>query len=652
MSSEKSLVLRPDGRALVAAPPRTQGPPLIGEILMETGDLSPGDMAKAAAIRVHKDVRFGEILVANNMVSERALYRALARQFRCDLADLASPSPDIRLLDTIGPELCLRHGIIPWKRIGAVTLIATSRPQNFAALAPLLPDEFGQTLMVLASENDIHNALLKTSQQRLARRAETRVIRGQSCRNWASPALARKALVIVLALVALVVLAPRFALLFFTGWAVTALVFNTALKIATAWTTLWSSRHEPARFASSRSHLPMMQLPKISILVPLFREREIADRLVRRLDRLNYPPELLDICLIVEQDDTLTQAALTAAKLSNSMRQIEVPRAHLRTKPRALNYALDFCKGTIIGVYDAEDAPEVDQLHKVARRFHEAGPKTACLQGVLDFYNSRTNWLSRCFTIEYATWFRVVLPGLERLGLVIPLGGTTVFFRRNVLEEIGAWDAHNVTEDADLGVRLARRGYRTELIATLTEEEANCRIWPWIRQRSRWMKGYAMTWAVHMRHPRQLLADLGPLRFVGVQLVFLGSLSQFTLAPFLWTFWALPLGLPHPLASSLTPTAIYLLTWLFFTSEFVTLAVGVFALAPHRHRGLWLWVPSLHFYFPLAVIAAYKGIWELFSKPHYWDKTVHGQSYAKPGRRRSADFPLQSFIPDVWRRQS
>jgi len=183
-----------------------------------------------------------------------------------------------------------------------------------------------------------------------------------------------------------------------------------------------------------------------------------------------------------------------------------------------------------------------------------------------------------------------------------------------------------VTEDADLGIRLARHGYRTELIPTLTEEEANCRLWPWVRQRSRWLKGYAMTWAVHMRSPRKLWNDVGAWRFFGIQLLFLGALSQFLLAPLLWSFWALPLGLPHPLTEIISADAFLLLTVLFLVSEAVSLSVSVFALAPNRHKWLWLWVPTMHLYFPLGAIAAYKAIWEMISKPFYWDKTTHGFS--------------------------
>ena len=347
-------------------------------------------------------------------------------------------------------------------------------------------------------------------------------------------------------------------------------------------------------------------------------------RLIRRLDALDYPRELLDICLVVEADDRLTRETLAGADLPHWMRQVTVPGGAVRTKPRALNFALDFCRGSIIGVYDAEDAPEPGQIRKIVHRFAERGPSVACLQGVLDFYNPRENWLARAFAIEYATWFRIMLPGLEKMGLAVPLGGTTLFFRRAALEELGGWDAHNVTEDADLGIRLARHGYRTELIDTVTKEEANCRPWPWVKQRSRWIKGYAMTWGVHMRAPGRLLDELGPRKFLGVQALFLGTLSQFLLAPFLWSFWLLALGLPHPLIGILPPAAFWLLGGIFFFSEILTIAVGMMAVADDEHRFLMKWVPTLHVYWPLASVAAMKGMFEIATKPFYWDKTSHG----------------------------
>lgn len=615
--------------------PSAQAKPL-GQILTEIGELSPGDLIKAVALSAREDASFGDILVMNDMVTDAGLCRGLAVQFGCEVADFQSIPPDARIIDQFGPDRCLREGIVPWKRVGGATVIASSRPQDFGRLRASLPEGLGQFMLAVAPEKQIQEALLRTRQRRLANRAETRVAAEESCRDWRTWAMARLAFSAIIILASGLIWSAQTTFLILSLWAVMALVMNTTLKAAAAVAKVRAARHANPVFVSWRQRGVARRLPTVSIMVPLFREREIAGRLVMRLARLSYPKELLDICLVVEEDDTVTQAALNAANLPRWMRQIIVPRGLLKTKPRALNYALDFCRGSIVGVYDAEDAPEADQIHKIVRRFHDSGPDLACVQGMLDFYNPRANWLSRCFTIEYATWFRVVLPGLEKLNFVIPLGGTTLFFRRDVLEELGGWDAHNVTEDADLGVRLARHGYRTELIESVTEEEANCRFWPWIKQRSRWIKGYAITWAVHMRSPRQLLAELGLRRFLGVQLLFLGSLSQFMLAPVLWTFWAFPLGLPHPLDGMLSGLGIAALTLVFLTAEAVSLGIGIFAIASTRHRGLWPWVPSMHLYFPLAAIAAYKGIWELIARPFYWDKTAHGHTAERVhrGKRR------------------
>ncbi len=502
--------------------PRQTGASGIGQILLEMGELSPENLIKAIAISARGDASLCDILLANNMVGEQELFLALATQYSCDLVDLSAQPPDIRLLESVDPAYCVRHGIIPWKRVGATTLVATARPDEFANSTAKLSPVLGDMLMVLAPETAINNALQEHGDHRLALRAESRVEPQQSCRSWDTSIGMRLGAAALISLLSALILAPQITLLVLTGWALTALVFNTGLKAAAAWASIKTTRAPQNSFVTCRGPQPMMKLPKISVLVPLYHEQEIAGRLIRRLGNLNYPRELLDVCLVLEKDDTITQATLNATRLPPWIRQIVVPDGLLKTKPRALNFALDFCKGSIIAVYDAEDAPEADQLFKVARRFHESDPKVACLQGVLDFYNPRTNWLSRCFTIEYATWFRVVLPGLQRLGFVIPLGGTTIFFRRHILEELGGWDAHNVTEDADLGIRLARHGYRTELIATLTDEEANCRLWPWIQQRSRWLKGYAITWTVHMRNPKKLWQELGPWQFFGVQMLFLG----------------------------------------------------------------------------------------------------------------------------------
>ena len=604
----------------------------LGQLLRQMGALSDEDLATAVALQQREEARFGDILLANGFVTRADLYAALALQYNTSIADLKSEPPDVRLIDRLGAEFCIQNAVLPWKRVGAATVLICSRPDQFEALKAQMPAEFGRLHLAIAPEEDIQTALIAARHRSLAIRAETRVADHESCRTWDRGPVGRLAVAILLGIIALFIAAPVAGFALLTAWAVLTLVLNAAIRAVAAVYYLRKRRAgdtvEPARsnveFLSRRREGGVQKLPTVSIMVPLFHETEIAGRLVKRLSAISYPRELLDICLVVEEDDTLTQETIARSDLPRWMRQITVPRGAVKTKPRALNFALDFCRGSIIGVYDAEDAPDPDQIHKIARRFAEAGPEVACLQGVLDFYNARTNWLSRCFTVEYAAWFRIVLPGLEKMGFAVPLGGTTLFFRREALEELGGWDAHNVTEDADLGIRLARHGYTTELIHTVTQEEANCRVWPWVKQRSRWIKGYAMTWGVAMRDPGALLRELGWWKFIGVQILFAGTLSQFVLAPVLWTFWALPLGLPHPLVGVM-PMGMFLgLGVVFLASELLNIAVGVMAVSGEKHRWLRWWVPTLHFYYPLASLAALKGLGEILHKPFYWDKTVHG----------------------------
>ena len=603
------------------ADPRWQQPgsrrPL-GELLLEMGCLSPADLIRARGLQARQEARLGEILMSHRMVTEAELFTALKIQYSADVIDLDAALPDPRLVDALGAERCVRDGIVPWRRVGGGTVVVTSRPELFDRVRTDLPESFGNIYMGLAFETSIHRAILRSRRSDLVRKAETRVRSDESCRNWDTPALRRLTLALALVVTALLLTAPTVLLVTATLWAVFTLFLCTALKAA-AGLTWWMRRSAPPPDKPTIARAPI-----VSILVPIFKEREIAQSLVRRLARLDYPKELLDICLVMEEDDLTTRETLRNTRLPGWMRTISVPNGSLKTKPRALNFALDFCRGSIIGVYDAEDAPAPDQIQKVVERFHARPANIACLQGVLDFYNKDTNWLARCFTIEYATWFRLVLPGLQSLGLVIPLGGTTLFFRRSALEELGGWDAHNVTEDADLGVRLARHGYKTELIHTVTEEEANCRAWPWVKQRSRWLKGYAVTYGVHMRAPRRLLRELGIWRFFGFQITFLASLSQFVLAPLLWSFWLIPFGLPHPITAVFPSPAIWGFAVLFIASELIGIALGLIAVSGPGHRRLQPWVPTLHFYFPLGSLAVYKGLLELIYKPFYWDKTAHG----------------------------
>ncbi|WP_299364562.1 glycosyltransferase family 2 protein [uncultured Paracoccus sp.] len=607
----------------VARPKAARDPRPLGQILLDDGAVTPGNLLKAVVMRHRQSVPLGEILVAHGWVTEAALTRALSRQWRTTMPDLLSVPPDARLIDAAGAQFCINAGIVPWRRIGGITYVAASRPDEFEALRPRLAVALGEVRMMLCSPSLARDSVLQTRSTRLIREAETRVAGAFSCRTRSERLAGHLALAALAILVAGLFVAPLGVLTVLTLWAALTLVGTIVLKLLAFRATLRGQIVQTAPPPELKGPLPL-----ISVMVPLFEEAHIADRLVGRLSRLTYPRELSDIILVVEETDKVTRAALDGVTLPRWLRVVIVPDGRIKTKPRALTYALSFCRGEIIGVWDAEDRPEPDQLYKVARHLHAAGPDVACVQGALDFYNPRTNWLSRCFTIEYAALFRGILPGVSRLGLIVPLGGTTQFFRREALERSGAWDAWNVTEDADLGVRLARMGMRVEVGDFTTHEEANCRTLPWIRQRSRWLKGYAMTWGVHMRRPALLWRQVGPAAFVAFQVQFLGMLTQYLLAPLLWSFWLLSLGLPHPLSAPLGSLwggwGIPVLFTIFVASELLTMFIGAWAVRRTDHARLWAWVPTMHFYFPLGCLAAWKALYEVVANPFYWDKTAHG----------------------------
>ena len=192
------------------------------------------------------------------------------------------------------------------------------------------------------------------------------------------------------------------------------------------------------------------------------------------------------------------------------MRIVTVPNGQPRTKPRALNYALQDARGTLVAVFDAEDIPDADQLRRAANAFIEGGPRLACVQARLAIYNADESFLSRQFALEYSALFSGLLPALGFLRLPLTLGGTSNHFRRDLLLKIGGWDPFNVTEDADLGIRLARFGYEVSVINSVTMEEAPASWRSWRGQRTRWIKGWIQTYLVHMRRPLRLWRDLGP----------------------------------------------------------------------------------------------------------------------------------------------
>ncbi|MFW8594968.1 glycosyltransferase family 2 protein [Cribrihabitans neustonicus] len=594
-----------------------------------TGESAGAAALRALVLRRHGKQDAGRALLAGGHASAGEILASQARHYGLPRADLTGQTPPRRLLLRRPPQFWLHHSAVPLSQIGPSVTIATARPGRLDALREDLRDSFSSVVPVLASEAQITALLARQFGAGLARQANCRVPPRLSCRSlplerW-QPLAAASLLPVLLA-------AWHFPALAFTGMSALALVsvlLFSLLKAAGLAAAVTRGPGPGTRSAALREDA----LPLISILVPLYEEARISKALVARLRQIEYPPALMDVILVLEAHDSVTRRALEGAELPPWVRVIEVPGCGgLTTKPRALNYALDFCRGSIIGVWDAEDAPEPGQLRAVARAFAGAPERTACFQGVLDYYNPHANWIARCFTLEYASWFRIVLQGIAQLGLVVPLGGTTMFIRREVLEELGGWDAHNVTEDADLGVRLCRAGYRTGMLPSATFEEANYRPWPWIKQRSRWLKGFMITYLVHMRAPGRLLRDLGWRRFLGFQAFFLGTVGQFLFAPFLWSFWLIAAGLPHPSAGVVPPALLTLAALALVAFELLGMAIAVTAACISRRPWLAIWAPALLLYFPLGAVAVMKAAYELLACPFFWDKTAHGLPLA--GRKR------------------
>jgi glycosyltransferase XagB len=308
---------------------------------------------------------------------------------------------------------------------------------------------------------------------------------------------------------------------------------------------------------------------------------------------------------------------------------IIVPNRAPQTKPKALNYALQFALGDLAVIYDAEDRPEPDQLRKAATAFRNASPEVVCLQARLDYFNAKENWLSRQFTIEYATLFRGLLPLLDRFGLPLPLGGTSNHFRIEVLRTLGGWDPYNVTEDADLGMRLHRAGFRAKMLDSTTYEEACCQLPAWLKQRTRWLKGWMQTFGVHMRRPRATLRETGLWGFIAFQAYFAGIIVSSLAHPIFYAFFAFDAASGVLFEPAATPGGelLLLIALINFGGGYtVNFALGLASLRGCRHRNLWAYTLFIPVYWLCVSAAAYRAVWQLFRAPFYWEKTEHGVS--------------------------
>lgn len=402
-----------------------------------------------------------------------------------------------------------------------------------------------------------------------------------------------------------------------------AVVFRLALFLAAL-----DDRARPAALPAVYED----DLPSITVMLPVYREKEGLPILAEAMRRLDYPRDKLDFKLLLEPDDRETFNEARRLGLDRMFEFVFSPAFGPKTKPKACNAGLVRALGEFVVIYDAEDAPEPDQLKKAAAAFAVGDSSLACVQARLNFYNKNDNLLTGLFALEFALWFDFLLPGLQRLGMPIPLGGTSNIFRTEILRAVGGWDPFNVAEDADLGLRLARLGYRTEILDSTTYEEANCRLGNWIRQRSRWMKGYMQTFIVHMRDLEGFHRACSLRGILALHLFVGGNFIGALVAPLIW------------IAAAAAAFAGVRLNGPVVTINIVALVAGnllimaLAAAAPARRgwAGLVALAVMAPVYWQLVSLGAWKGLVDLVRRPHHWEKTNHVVSAAAKERRRAA----------------
>jgi cellulose synthase/poly-beta-1,6-N-acetylglucosamine synthase-like glycosyltransferase len=601
----------------------------LGDFLAGRRILTLPQLDEAVRLAETWNVRLGDAILSRNWIRPDIYYQAIAHHYDLPFVNLEREPPDMSLLRGAEADSYAQRLMMPWRRRGERLVIATAEPGPETLL--LARQRFGNAIeFAVTSKFDIIWAVQTAFAGALSHQAVYDLAEQDpemSAKQVFTPAQIAAGYILVTALMAGLAFAPIATLIalnvvmgvFYLG----NFLFKGILVAVGGGRSIESDHAIAIRARQLRDD----ELPIFTVLVPMFREPEMLPMLAHALRQLDYPLGKLDIKLVLEADDHETIEVARTLGLEGVFEVIRVPPSQPQTKPKACNFALRFARGEYLVIYDAEDRPEPDQLRKVVATFQQSPPDVACLQCRLNYYNAGENWLSRMFALDYALWFDQILPGLERLNIPIPLGGTSNHFKIKVLRELRAWDPFNVTEDADLGLRLTQKGYRVRVVDSTTYEEASCHTANWVRQRSRWIKGYMQTFLVHTRRPLHLLRTTGPLGFFGFVFFIGGTVLSGLLNPL---FWALYLIWLVTLATGLDVVFPQILL---FLSLFNLLAGnGAFMylnmLAPIRRGWLDLIPYSLTVfgYWVLISVAAYKGLWQLLRDPFYWEKTQHGVS--------------------------
>ena len=581
--------------------------------------LLPADALAAAAQRAD-ELKTGadRVLIAQGLIGDETYLNRFSMRSGIRLADFAGAVIDLADADV---RLAARSGMLRMRIEGRPVLVVClrdDRARMLMRIAMTAPRDIGH--LRLASERAFADVLLHRTRGIIGHAVEG--LRESHPALSAAPdrrprfRLEMRRIGIGAGIIAALVLAAACPL---AAGNTMALIFLAGICLRLVASLLPVARTVTPRMAEA-------DLPVYSVIVALYREAPSVRQLLGAMTALDYPREKLDIILVIEADDSETFEAIARERPPPCVRVIVAPNEGPRTKPKALNVALPFARGKYVAVYDAEDRPDPDQLRLALAAFHAGRDDLACVQARLAIENSGDSAITRIFAAEYAGQFDIVMPGYDRLGLPWPLGGTSNHFHADRLREACAWDPFNVTEDADLGLRFARFRYRTATIDSTTWEEAPLRVMPWLRQRTRWMKGWMQTWWVHARHPRRYWRRTGWRGLIARDLIIGGALLAALAYPVLVLVAALMLG--EYLVTGEIAQAARFVSKLHGASILGGLGVAILI----QLRGLACrgrlkdgWVLALTpVYWGLLSWAAWRALLQLRSDPYIWEKTEHG----------------------------
>lgn len=596
--------------------------------LFLNSQLSEKHLNYAAFLADQNDTNIETELIANQVISERDYFGRIARQldlrFLIDIAPssiISSPSIDV-LLSRNGPlriqlddRICtvISPSITEFRKLERLFASKPQLKQNFA----IAPSSTTREAVWQLNELDRVKSVVRELQDTQPHMSAKTLLS-----NWQSYFLG------VLSLAACL-------LIYFQPGSIFIMLHASLTLIYLSFNLLKLSAGFYSYPEADQQSLPepTRRLPYYTILIAVYKEEQVAEQLIKAMSRLKWPKSKLDIKLICEADDTSTINALINANPGPEFEIIKVPNMEPRTKPKALQYAMAGAKGDFIAVYDAEDRPHPEQLIEAYRWFDQSTKNLGCMQAPLVITNADIGWLQGLFSLEYSGLFRRLIPLLSHFGLPIPLGGTSNHFRKSALLDVGGWDPCNVTEDADLGIRLYSHGYNTGVLKRPTLETAPTNISVWIKQRTRWLKGWMQTWLVFMRHPIQLLAKRGFVGFVIMQVMIGGMLIAALAHPFAfifigYTLYKALLGTFFG-TTTLELTLIYLDIFNLIGGYFIFVYVGMTAMISGQKKKIktrWLFLPPL--YWLLLSFAGWRAVSQLPLRSQFWEKTPH-----EPARR-------------------